>query len=205
MRHLQKAIAVPGLAAVALLASVALAQPDQPNRLPSERLGEPPTVQDRIVEEAGANADTPRPVSGHTTMEAPPELVALVRREPDQFIGRDLVLDDGVNAVTVGPVLALRKRVLDQEPYLIVDATSYFNAPTQYAIAVKDLDRIEAGKFVMPEATGMHLRGFEYYPGDFTELESTEEVLAEQAEADAISEATEGNAEDPGVIPLKRF
>lgn len=146
------------------------------------------------------------PVSGHTTMEAPVELVALVLREPDQFIGRELVLDDGVNAVTVGPVLALRKRVLDQEPYLIVDATSYFKTPTQYAIAVKDLDRVESGMLIMPEAAGMHLRGLEYYAADFVELESSnpEEVLAEQAAGEAVSEASE-DAEDPGVITLKRF
>jgi hypothetical protein len=58
----------------------------------------------------------------------------------------------------------------------------------------------------MPEADGMHLRGLEYYAADFTELETTnpEEVLAEQAEGEAVIEAAE-DAEDPGVIPLKRF
>ncbi len=198
MRHIQKIVTAPGLAAVALLASAALAQPDQANRLPNERLGEQST------DEVAANKSSQPPVSGHTTMEAPPELVALVQREPDQFIGMQLVLDDGVKAITVGPVLALRKRVLDQEPYLIVDATSYFNTPTQYAVALKDLDRIEAGTLVTPEAAGMHLRGFEYYADEFIDLESVEEILAEQAEGEAVSEASE-DAEDPGVIPLKRF
>jgi hypothetical protein len=216
-----------------LLSAAATAQPDQPNRLPNERLGEEPTVQERIVEEriiadkaatevatqedlevaeeeqaaedVTANDGSPPPGSAHATTPASPELVTLVTREPEQFIGHTLVLDDGVNAVHVGEVLALRKRVLDQEPYLVVDATSYFNAPTQYAVAVKDLDRIEDGLLVMPEADGMHLRGLEYYEEDYAELETAEDILAEQAEGTAISEAVEEDAENPGVIPLKRF
>lgn len=166
----------------------------------------PVTVKEATDDAVEANNGSPPPVSGHTTMEAPVELVALVLREPDQFLGRELVLDDGVKAVTVGPVLALRKRVLDQEPYLIVDATSYFKAPTQYAIAVKDIDRFEGGMLIMPEAAGMHLRGLEYYAGDFVELKSANpaEVLAEQAEGEAVIEAAE-DADDPGVKLLKRF
>jgi hypothetical protein len=219
---------------LALLSAAASAQPDQPNRLPSEKLGEAPTVQERIIEErviaekaaaeaavqdefdeaaaeqaaedVTANDGSPPPRSGHATIPAPPELVALAAREPEQFIGRTLVLDDGVNAVEVGPVLALRKRILDQEAYLVVDATSYFKSPTQYAIAVKDLDRIEDGLLVMPEADGMHLRGLEYYAQDYAELETTspETILAEQAEGEAVIEAAE-DAADPGAIPLKRF
>ena len=90
--------------------------------------------------------------------------------QPENFIGKTLVLDDGANAVTVGPVIDLRRRVQDQNLYLIVDATAYFNTAVEYAVAVSDVDRIEADTLVIPEAPGMHLRGLDYYPDDYIDV-----------------------------------
>lgn len=226
---------IPWLLAGALLPQALAAQPDQQNRIPYERLNEEPSLEERITEERAvaersvevtrqarqeleplseeqlveaevrANDGSPPPGSAHATSEAPAELVALAAREPDRFLGKTLVLHDGTEAVRVGPVLALRKRILDQEAYLIVDATSYFKVPTQYAIAVRDLDRIDADMVRMPEADGMHLRGLEYYPEDFIELESTapEDVLAAQLEEERID--AEEEDEEAGVQELKRF
>jgi len=247
MHKVSTRFALPG-ATLMLVASAALAQPNQPNRLPNERLGEQPTVEERIVEEqviaekaaqevaagveiekldaelqAGEIApddgelaqqdatlnDGSPPPNTHATSPAPPELVALAAREPERFLGKIVVLVDGVNKVTVGPVLALRKRVLDQEPYLIVDATAYFKAPTQYAVAVRDLDHIESNRLIMPEADGMHLRGLEYYEEDYTALESTapEDVLAKQEEGEEAAEAAEDAADTSatGEVEIRRF
>ncbi len=81
-------------------------------------------------------ADAPEPPPSHANHEAPVELITLAGREPEQFIGKTLVLRDALNTVTVGPVLELRQGKADQEAYLIVDATSYFNSPTRFAVAV---------------------------------------------------------------------
>lgn len=212
------------LASLIVLPSFAAAQPNQQNRIPYERLAEEPTVQERILEERAIAEEAAResaadaaltaniddsdapPASAHANSPASSELVALAAREPERFLGKTLVLQDGPESVEVGPILALRKRVLDQEPYLIVDATNYFNLPTQYAVAVRDVDRIAGDRVLTPEAAGMHLRGLEYYAEDYAELESTapEDVLAAQEEGEAAAEAAE-DATETGVIPLKRF
>jgi hypothetical protein len=173
--------ALSGLLLLALMPAAAMAQQDG--------VIEPqPIVEEEVVDaEAIANDGSPPPDT-HATSEAPVELVALAVREPATFIGKTLVLDDGADAVTVGPVLELRKRIQDQEPHLIVDATAYFNTPTKYAVAVRDLDRIEGDTLVTPEADGMHLRGLDYYPDDYTDLDSS--ALDEIAAADL----TEGEA-----------
>ena len=106
----------------------------------------------------------------HATQQAPQELLTMAVHQPENFIGKTLVLDDGANAVTVGPVIDLRRRVQDQNLYLIVDATAYFNTAVEYAVAVSDVDRIEADTLVIPEAPGMHLRGLDYYPDDYIDV-----------------------------------
>jgi hypothetical protein len=65
-----------------------------------------------------------------------------------------------------------------------VDATAYFNTPTKYAVAVKDIARLTADRVMMPESAGMHLRGLEYYPEDFTDLADT----SPQAQAIPVTE-----------------
>jgi hypothetical protein len=114
---------------------------------------------------------TTTPPDTHATRQAPQDLLVMAVHQPENLIGKTLVLDDGTTAVTVGPVLNIRRRLQDQQLYLIVDAATYFNTPVQYAVAVKDLDRIEGDKLVIPEAPGMHLQGLDYYPEDYTEVE----------------------------------
>src|SRR5689334_9427084 len=75
-----------------------------------------------------ANPVAAIPADTHATQQAPQELLTMAVHEPEKFIGKTLVLDDGVNAVTVGPVLELRRRTQDQNIYLIVDAKAYFNS-----------------------------------------------------------------------------
>jgi hypothetical protein len=120
------------------------------------------------------------PSATHATQQAPQDLLIRAVHQPEIFIGKTLVLDNGATAVTVGPVLSLRRRLQDQQLYLIVDAAEYFNTAVQYAVAVKDLDRIENDKLVIPEAPGMHLQGLDYYPDDYTDVEdtSTQEISA---------------------------
>jgi hypothetical protein len=113
------------------------------------------------------------PPDTHATRQAPQDLLVMAVHQPENFIGKTLVLDNGTAAVTVGPVIDLRRRLQDQELYLIVDAAEYFNTAVQYAVAVKDLDRIEEDKLVIPEAPGMHLQGLDYYPADYTDVEET--------------------------------
>jgi hypothetical protein len=115
------------------------------------------------------------PGDTHATQQAPQELLNLAVHEPQRFIGKTLILDDGVDAVTVGPVKDIRRRLQDQQLYLIVDATAYFNAAVDYAVAVSDVDRMEADTLIIPEAPGMHLRGLDYYPDDYTEVQAATE------------------------------
>lgn len=115
-------------------------------------------------------AETPSPDT-HASRQAPVELLTLAGREPGAFIGKTLILHDGINRKTVGPVKDLRKRLQDEQLYLIVDAAAYFNTPVDYAVAVRDLDRIEGEELIIPETSGMHLNGLDYYPADYADVE----------------------------------
>ena len=152
---------------------------------------------------AGRGAEPLEPDT-HASREAPAELIALAAREPERFIGKTLVLDDGVNAVEVGPVLDLRRRIKDGVLHVVVDATAYFNSPTHYAVAVRDLDRIDGDLLVTPEAAGMHLRGLDYYPEDYTDVMDTSpaDVLADNVDE---SDLEDGIREEPGEIEIRRF
>jgi hypothetical protein len=212
---------------VSLAAGSVLAQQDGRLTPQGEGINDPPTLEERILEEqiiadkaasevvaddeeSGIDAplDEPGEPQTHASSEAPVELVALAAREPERFIGKTLVLEDGTEVIEVGPVLELRKRILDQEPHLIVDATSYFNTPTRYAVAVRDVDRIEGEQVITPEVEGMHLRGLDYYPEDYTDISDTspEEVLADNADlSEEEEDAVTAPTEEPGTIPLRRF
>ena len=222
--HRMHKLALPIL--VSLTAGIALAQQD--GRISPDGINDPPTLEERIVEErivaeqaakellaeeeaarkkeelaAGRGAEPLEPDT-HASREAPAELIALAAREPERFIGKTLVLDDGVNAVEVGPVLDLRRRIKDGVLHVVVDATAYFNSPTHYAVAVRDLDRIDGDLLVTPEAAGMHLRGLDYYPEDYTDVMDTSpaDVLADNVDE---SDLEDGIREEPGEIEIRRF
>jgi hypothetical protein len=144
-----------------------------------------PAAQEPLVDEQQApNALPAMPTETHATQQAPQELLSMASHEPENFIGKLLVLDDGASVITVGPVKDLRKREQDQQLYLIVDATAYFNSAVDYAVAVKDVDRIEDDKLIIPEAPGMHLRGLDYYPDDYSDIKVPSTEPAEINEGD---------------------
>jgi hypothetical protein len=128
--------------------------------------------QDAAIEHepSPSAANQQPPLSSHATVEASPELGGLAAREPEQFIGKKLILTDGSETKPVGPVLAVRTQLKDQRVYLIVNATEYFNSPTQFAVAVANVDRIEGENLITPAAPGMHLLGQQYYAGDYADL-----------------------------------
>lgn len=134
---------------------------------------DPSLTRDPLVngQEPEDTTAIPVPPDTHATRQAPLELMLEAARDPASVIGKTLVLHDGVNEVIVGPVKDLRKRLQDEELYLIVDATEYFNAPADYAVALSDVGRMEGTKLVIPEAPGMHLRGLDYYPDDYADVE----------------------------------
>jgi hypothetical protein len=133
----------------------------------------PQDQQEQLTPEQELNTTAP---ATHATQQAPQELLNMAVHEPERFIGKNLILDDGVDAVTVGPVKSIRRRLQDQQLYLIVDARAYFNTAVDYAVAVSDVDRIEADTLVIPEAPGMHLRGLDYYPDDYADIEAAPEA-----------------------------
>ncbi|HHX82887.1 MAG TPA: hypothetical protein GX696_07905 [Pseudomonadaceae bacterium] len=104
----------------------------------------------------------------HANRPASDELLQEAALHPVNIIGKTLVLNDGESEVRVGPVKDLRKRRQNAELYLVVDASSYFNTTIDYAVALKDVGRMEGNKLVISEAPGMHLRGLEYYADDYT-------------------------------------
>jgi hypothetical protein len=111
------------------------------------------------------------PPDTHASRQAPLELMLEAARQPENIIGKTLVISDGMNDVMVGPILDLRRRLQDEELYLIVDATTYFNTATDYAVALRDVARMEGSRLVIPEAPGMHLLGLDYYANDYTDIE----------------------------------
>ncbi|MES2625238.1 MAG: hypothetical protein V4628_08160 [Pseudomonadota bacterium] len=124
-------------------------------------------------QDTNSTNSTATPHDTHASQQASDDLLIMAAHEPEKLIGKTLILDDGTDAKTVGPVLDIRRRLQDLELYLIVDAMQYFNSAGEYAVAVRDVDRIEADTLIIPEAPGMHLRGLDYYPDDYTGIEDT--------------------------------
>jgi hypothetical protein len=164
---------LPCISLLLLPGAVLAAQPDPPE-------------QEQSSEQQQANEPLPTtpPPDTHANRQAPIELMIKAAGQPEAFIGKTLILHDGMNSKTVGPVINVRKRLQDEELYLIVDATAYFNTATEYAVAVRDLDRIEGDKLVIPEGPGMHLHGLDYYPADYADIEVETTVLPVEEDAD---------------------
>lgn len=149
--------------------------PEAQTLTPEEKAGDEQALTGKdVVTETETVTDNNAIHSTHATQEASTELLLRAAREPQAFVGKRLVLVDGPEVTKVGPVTALRKRIDDQELYLVVDAQEYFNSPTLYAIAVRDVERMEGDRLVIPEAPGMHLRGRQYYADDYTDKLTTQ-------------------------------
>jgi len=105
----------------------------------------------------------------HTRIEAEKELRVQAALYPETLVGRAVRLESGE---PVGEVLNVRRHLDNLYIYLVVDATDWFNAPTTYAISVREVERLEAGDIVMELNAGMHVAGMTYYPEDFTSVKN---------------------------------
>lgn len=65
---------------------------------------------------------------------------------PQTLVGRTLRLESGD---PMGKVLDVGRRLDTLFIYPAVDATDYFNAPTTYAVPVREVERLEEGQIVM--------------------------------------------------------
>lgn len=158
---------------LSLLVTPAMCAHAQQQPLPAQPRAPLTEQQDPLAGQPDPGNATPPPSETHASRQAPTELITQAAREPGTFIGKTLILHDGVSSKTVGPVKDLRRRLQDEELYLIVDATAYFNTPVEYAVAVRDLDRIEGDQLIIPETAGMHLNGLDYYPEDYADIDVT--------------------------------
>lgn len=115
----------------------------------------------------------------HARREAGLKLLKQANLNPQLFVGKTLTLENGK---TVGEVLMVKRKLDNLFLYLIVDATPYFNEPTEYAVAVRDVSTIIGDRVFIELASGMHLRGLTYYPEDYTEAGDNfpEEALENQ-------------------------
>lgn len=163
--------------ALLLLPGVALSQQAP---LPSQEALEQQARDQQALEQDASHlqpgVSSEVPPNSHATVEAPPELGGLASREPWHFIGRKLVLSEGTQTKDVGTIFAVRRRIEDQLVYLIVDATEFFNSPTQYAVAVKNLERMEGNTIITPAAPGMHLLGMQYYAKDYEDINTAAQL-----------------------------
>lgn len=103
-------------------------------------------------------------IESHASGAANKELMRTAGRSPEQFIGKKVVLEDGRK---IGTVLDIQRSLRDNQLYLILDATEFFNNPTEYAVPAQDMRRLQDDTLIIAEYTGMHLRGLEYYEEDY--------------------------------------
>lgn len=150
-------LAVSGLL---LLPAALLAAEDEDPQLPfgeSERV-EPTPYPDRIESHADGAVNK--------------ELMRSAGRSPEQFIDKQVVLEDGRK---IGSVLNIQRSLRDDRLYLILDATEFFNNPTEYAVPAEDMRSLQDDTLTIAEYTGMHLRGLEYYEADYVDIDDGEE------------------------------
>lgn len=152
---LQVPRAVLLLSGFMLLPGTGLAAEDEDTQLPfgeSERTETEPYA-DRIDSHASGAANI--------------ELLRAAGRSPEKFIGKKVVLEDGRK---IGSVLNIQRSLRDDQFYLILDATEFFNNPTEYAVPAEDMRRLVDDTLIIAEYTGMHLRGLEYYEDDYVDI-----------------------------------
>lgn len=101
----------------------------------------------------------------HSRREASDSLLLLASQNPEVFFGKTLMLKNGRE---VGPVIAVRRKLDNLFLYLVIDATTYFNEPTIYAVQVSDIESMTDTRVLMSQDQGMHVRGLVYYEDDYT-------------------------------------
>lgn len=138
------------------LAATALTNAQQTNPSRDVQEHEPPPV-------VGTEPDA------ESTDEAARAVSTLISDDPDQAIGKTLVLADGAQMKPVGPVLAVRKQRGDQRIYLIVEDSGSLASKMQYAVPAEDLDRIEHDHLIL-DVPGMKFSGIEYDADDYEDL-----------------------------------
>lgn len=121
--------------------------------------------------ESPANEPVPyeEQIDTHADGPSNPELMRRATQEPESFIGKQTMLNDGR---MIGPIMAIRRSMQDQQLYLIIDATTFFNSPTEYAVPAEDMHSLQDDTLMIAEYTGMHLRGMEYYEEDYEDIDT---------------------------------
>lgn len=121
--------------------------------------------------ESPANEPVPYEDQIDTHADGPsnPELMRRATLEPESFTGKQTMLNDGR---MIGPIIAVRRSLQDQQLYLIIDATTFFNSPTEYAVPAEDMHSMQDDTLMIAEYTGMHLRGMEYYEEDYEDIDT---------------------------------
>lgn len=112
-------------------------------------------------------------VQSHASGAANRELMSQANRSPEQFIDKKVFLEDGRE---IGSLLNIQRSLRDDRLYLILDATEFFNTPTEYAVPAEDMRSLQDDTLIIAEYTGMHLRGLEYYEEDYVDIDEESEA-----------------------------
>jgi hypothetical protein len=101
------------------------------------------------------------------------EALQLARADKTAFVGKELFFSNGQD---VGKIKDIRRWTRDNELYMVVAAKPFFNEDVDYAVPVGDVSRVLKDRVELPESPGMHLRGMQYYPEDFKDMNAGEKV-----------------------------
>lgn len=139
-------------------------------------LAAPVAAQELSRPDAQGDADyqlnrNPNEIDSHAAGAPNTEMLQAARAHPDEFIGKTLKFDGGDE---VGPIKDIRRRTQDEHLYLVVDAAAFFNEKVDFAIPVGDLIRFDDKFVYIAMAPGRHLRGMEYYPKDYEDVDAGE-------------------------------
>ena len=99
-------------------------------------------------------------------------MLRLAHEEPERFLGKMLMLNDGRKA---GRILTILRNRDDKLLYLIIQAEPYFKEKVQFAVPVLDVDRIQDRIVVLTTLPGNFLRGMEYVNAEFQRADTYED------------------------------
>jgi|GEM_PF-6142514 len=95
------------------------------------------------------------------------------RSDKEAFVGKELYFSNGQD---IGKIKDVRRWSRDGELYMIVAAKPFFNEDVDYAVPVGEVSRVLKDRVELPEGPGDHLRGMEYYPEDFKDMDAGEKI-----------------------------